>query len=128
MNIPTDPKSRLKQLLLQLLHIALYMTTVVLGFYVLTTTLDAVDAQVLKYTFDKIASQEMGEVAGAGLRRIANYATVFIVVMLWIVTVCIAGMEYHFKRIGKRSSYRVFAWTIGIECALIFVALLLRNP
>jgi hypothetical protein len=38
---------------------------------------------------------------------------------LGLMVVSVGGMEYHFRNRGKRKSYRIFAWTIGIEIAII---------
>lgn len=127
MNSSTDQVSPLKKKLLQVLTFVLWLTTVALGFLVLTTALDAVDAQILAFTFEKVESQEMGLTTGNGLRRIAAYATVFVLVVIWIGGIAIAGMEYHLKRSGQRKSYRILAWTIGIEVILIVVGILLQQ-
>jgi len=128
MKSATSEQTQLKKTLLNVLSIALWLATVGLGFLTITTVQEAADAQVVRYTFEKIEDQEMGVPTGSGLRRIVNYATIAIGVLVWIGAVVIGGMEYHFKRIGKRNSYRVFAWTIGIELALLGLSLLLRNP
>ncbi len=38
---------------------------------------------------------------------------------LGLLAVAVGGMEFHFRNRGKRRSYRIFAWTIGIEIAVI---------
>ncbi|MBZ0301013.1 MAG: hypothetical protein K8J31_14795 [Anaerolineae bacterium] len=126
MTTSSHPLARFKKPLLQVLTIALWLATVALGFWAVVTFLEGVDAQILAFTFQKIENQEMGLTTSSGLRRVVNYGTIAIGILVWIGAVVIGGMEYHFKRIGKRSSYRVFAWTIGIELALLAIGTLLR--
>ena len=125
MAFTTDQSAQIKRTLLLLSTIALWLATVALGFWAMTTIQEAVDAQVLANNFQKIQDQEMGLTTGSGVRRLANYATIFIGVMVWMGVV-IGGMEYHFRRIGKRNSYVVFAVTLGIELALVVVGNLLQ--
>jgi hypothetical protein len=112
-------------MLLSLLTFVLWLATVALGFWAVTLIREAVDAQILAYIFEKIENQELGTARGGGMRSIVNYATIGIGVLVWIALPVIAGMDYHFKRVGERNSYRLFAWTLGIELALIAVCSLL---
>jgi uncharacterized membrane protein YbhN (UPF0104 family) len=128
MKLSIDQLEHHKKTFLQILTFALWLLTVGLGFLALTNILETADAQILAFGFDKVENQEMGLSTVSGLRRIVNYAVVFLTVIAWIGAVVIGGMEYHFKRAGQRNSYRLFAWTIGIELVIIGVSLLLRSP
>ena len=127
MNIPSEQDSRLKKLLLPALTIVLWLATVLLGFWAVAIIQNTVDVRILAYIFQEVESQEMGASRGGGLRSVVNYATIAIAVLIWLGAVVIGGMEYHFKRVGQRNSYRIFAWTIGIELAIIIVGTLLTS-
>ena len=43
--------------------------------------------------------------------------------LLWIVLV-IGGGEYHYKRAGQRSSWKLFGWTIAAEVLVLILVLL----
>ena len=45
---------------------------------------------------------------------------------IYLLAMVVGGMEHHFKHIGQRRSFQVFAWTIAIEIALILVGYLLQ--
>ena len=42
--------------------------------------------------------------------------------IVWIAFV-IGGGEYHYKRVGQRSSWKLFGWTIAVEVAILVLAL-----
>ncbi len=41
--------------------------------------------------------------------------------LAWIALV-VGGGEYHRKRVGQRSSWRLFLWTIAVELAILVLA------
>lgn len=45
--------------------------------------------------------------------------------LLWVIVIIGTG-EYHLKHAGERKSWRIFAWTIGIELLIIALAFVLR--
>ena len=47
---------------------------------------------------------------------------VFILGATWLVLV-VGGGEYHYRRVGQRGSWRLFGWTIGVEIAILVLAL-----
>jgi len=57
--------------------------------------------------------------------NMANWSvnwSVVIMAFVWI-TVVIGGGEYHRSRVGQRSSWRLFRWTIAIEAAILVLSL-----
>ena len=59
-----------------------------------------------------------------GLICLSGNITAILAGLLWI-GVAVGGIEYHFRHVGERKSWRILAWTLGIEAALIVVSLLL---
>lgn len=47
--------------------------------------------------------------------------TVVLLALVWIVLVIGSG-EYHYRRLGQRSSWRLFGWTIAGELAILVLA------
>jgi len=43
--------------------------------------------------------------------------------LVWIALV-VGGGEYHYKRAGQRSSWKLFGWTIAAEMLILVLALL----
>lgn len=127
MDTSTTQEPRFKRMLLSLLTFVLWLVTVGLGFWAVTAVREAVDVQLVALLTQRIENNQMGTASGGGWRSIINYATIGIGVLVWIGVIVIGGMEYHFKRVGERKSYRLFAWTIGIELVIILVSTLLLN-
>jgi predicted anti-sigma-YlaC factor YlaD len=50
-----------------------------------------------------------------------SYFVVFISALLWIVMV-IGGGEYHYRRIGQRSSWKLFAWMIAGQLSILILS------
>jgi hypothetical protein len=121
MDTTTNQEPFIRRTLLFVLTFVLWLLTIALGFLVLSAVQDTVDKLLIGYIFNEIDNQRLGSARGGGMRSIVNYATISICVLVWIIGIVIAGMEYHFKRIGQRNSYRVFAWTIGIEVAILII-------
>ncbi len=55
---------------------------------------------------------------------LVGQVTVFIGAIIWLAVMIISG-EYHLRHPGERKSWIVFAWTIGVELALIAAGFLL---
>lgn len=127
MDTSTNHELRIRHTLLSLLTFGLWLATVLLGFWAVSLIQQAADALVTAYIVQEVESQQLGVPRGGGLRSIVNYAAIAIAVLIWIATVVIAGMDYHFKRVGERRSYRLFAWTFAIEFAIIAVCSLLKG-
>jgi hypothetical protein len=58
---------------------------------------------------------------GPALTESLSIFVVFISAMLWIVLV-IGGGEYHYKRIGQRSSWKLFGWTIAGQLSILILS------
>ncbi|MBZ0304407.1 MAG: hypothetical protein K8J31_32020 [Anaerolineae bacterium] len=111
----------------QILTAILWLMTVALGALAISALIRGIDAQVLAYIFKRMQTQEMGPMTASTLSRAVNLATILIAGLLWIGGVVFAGIGYHSKRVGQPRSYRVFAWTIGVELILIVVGSLLQS-
>ena len=127
MDTSNDQENHFKRTLLSLLTFVLWLVTVGLGFWAATAIREAVDMQLVAVISQRIEDQQMGTASGGGWRSIVNYATIGIGILVWIGLIVIGGMEYHFKRVGERASYRLFAWTIGIEIVIIVVCTLITG-
>jgi hypothetical protein len=123
-----DIREEAKKIVIWLLVAILWLTTVALGLAGVFLLQDTVYILTNLFVVRSIDNQTMGISTGSGLERLLQYVTVFISVPLWI-GLAIFGLEFHFKpkNIGRRKSYRILAWTIGIEIALIVICLLLQN-
>ena len=110
----------------QILTVVLWLVTVILGLLAIPALTRGVDAQILAYIFQRMQTEEMGPITASQLSRAANLGTIATTGVLWLGGVVFAGIGYHSKRVGRRSSYRVFAWTIGIELTLILIGTLLQ--
>ena len=53
--------------------------------------------------------------------NLGNWA-VFILGAMWLVLV-VGGGEYHYRRVGRRESWRLFGRTIAVEVAILILAL-----
>ena len=123
MESSNDQISQAKKTVMWTLTAVLWLATVglgVLAFMALQQGLQVRTGLLL------IQNSDMGLTARGGIWRVLRYVALVIGGMVWLAMV-IGGMEYHFKHIGQRRSFRVFAWTIGIEIALIVVGFLLQT-
>jgi hypothetical protein len=119
-----SPRSRNR--IQQILTVILWLVTVALGALAIPALIRGVDAQVLAYIFQRIQAEEMGPITASTLSRAANLGTFLIAGTLWLGAVIFGGLGYHFRRVGRRTSYRVFAVTIVIELVLIVVGTVLQ--
>ncbi len=49
---------------------------------------------------------------------------VMLLALVWIGAF-IGGAEYHYQHVGERSSWRLFGWTIAVECVILLLAYLI---
>jgi hypothetical protein len=49
---------------------------------------------------------------------------VMLLALVWIGAF-IGGAEYHYQHVGERRSWRLFGWTIAVECAILLLAYLI---
>ena len=52
----------------------------------------------------------------------ANWMIMFLMVA-FCIAVIIGGFEFHFRHPGTARSWQIFSWTIGIEAAILLLAL-----
>ena len=63
---------------------------------------------------------------GGGLSRAERFAPALVFLLgLGFLIFIVATSEYHRKHVGTRQSWRLFAWTIGIEIGLTIIYYLL---
>lgn len=126
MTTSDQPSAQNRKRLHQILTFILWLLTVALGLLAIPALVRGVDAQVLVYIFERVRAEDMGPMTASTLSRTANLGTVLITGALWLGLVVFGGSNFHFKRAGRRSSFRMFAWTIGVELVLIVVGNLLQ--
>lgn len=108
-----------KKILLWLLTAGLWLASAGVGFLAFIAIQDiATSAAALALIDD---TPEIGIVETHGWITTARNVSTMIGAILWLAVV-VGGMEYHFRHVGERRSYRVFAWTLGIEVVLIAVS------
>ena len=100
----------------------LWLVTVILGLYSIWAILDVVIALILLLPSLGLVDSSVRLV---GMTNVARWSVLIVGGAVWLL-VTIGGLEYHFKRIGQPESWRLFAWTIGLELALIAPGLILR--
>jgi len=98
-----------------LVTLVLFAITIALGLLVFLT-IPLIATMVVNYLPDQ--SLEISRVQEAGMVATANNVGTMVGGLLLLV-VSVGGMEFHFKNRGRRRSYRIFAWTIGIELAIV---------
>ena len=111
-----------KKIMHGLLATVLWLATAGLGFLAFIAIQDIATSAVAFALVDD--TPEIGVVETHGWITTTRNVSTIIGGLLWL-SVVVGGMEYHFRRVGQRSSYRVFAWTLGIEAALVVINLLL---
>jgi hypothetical protein len=100
-----------------LLAIVLWLATAALGGFDI-------------YVVHEMAARVYARYFGSGVARGSNYwesialgnVIVLVLAVLWIGLV-IGGGEYHAKYVGTRKSWRLFARTLGVELAVLVLAL-----
>ena len=118
--IPNERK--IPKLLPKITALALWSMTVALGAYSVWAILETLTVVLLSLPLYGIAKGQLVNLSGA---IAAIRWGVWVVGGIGWLTVTIGGFEYHSKRLGRFESWRLFAWTIGIEAALIMSRFLL---
>jgi hypothetical protein len=118
----TSEMPQSKKIMHGLLATVLWLATAGLGFLAFIAIQDIATSTVALALVDD--TPEIGVVETHGWITTTRNVSTIIGGLLWL-SVVVGGMEYHFRRVGQRSSYRVFAWTLGIEAALIAISTLL---
>ncbi len=95
----------------------LYLTTIVLG---VLTFIALPDVSRLIVSLAAGLDPEVGITQTRGLVSTARNISALLGGIA-LLAIFFGGMEFHFRNKGTRKSYRVFAWTIGIEIAIILM-------
>jgi hypothetical protein len=93
--------------------VSLWVGTAVLGLGVIA----AIIQDILPRLFASLA-------LSPDLYQVAYNALALLLALLWIVVV-VGGGEYHRTRIGRPRSWQLFGWTLGVELAILLVAIML---
>lgn len=93
--------------------VGLWALTAVLGLWVMA----AIVQDILPRLFASLGLD-------GGLYEVVYNLLALTLGLVWIGVV-VGGGEYHRSRVGRRRSWQIFAWTIGVELALLLVAAVL---
>ena len=100
----------------------LYLVTMVLG---LLAFVAMPDIARLLVALTAAQAPNVNSVQARGMVSTARNVSTMLAGLLFLA-VAVGGMEFHFRHRGKRRSYRIFAWTIGIEIAIIIAHQILK--
>jgi hypothetical protein len=109
-----------KKIMLWVLTAGLWVATLVMGFLAFVAIQDIATTGV-GFLLSRV--EDMGLVERRGWVTTTRNVSTILAGLVWL-TVAVGGMEYHFRHMGQRRSYRLFAWTLGIEAALIVISVL----
>jgi hypothetical protein len=93
----------------------LFLVTIALG---LAAFIAMPDIARLVVAMTVAQAPDVNVVQARGMVSTARNVSTMMAGLLFLI-VAVGGMEYHFRNRGSRKSYRIFAWTIGIEIAII---------
>ena len=96
-------------------------TVAALLLWLLTVGLGLEGINVIKNIFSLIAVSLGG--GGRAIEAISLWLVVLLAIFL--VVLVIGTAEYHWKRIGRRESWRLFGWTIAGEVSIFILYYLL---
>ena len=113
--------SRSRKIGLWLLTAVLWVATVGLWFLAFIAFQDIATTAV---GYILAGDPEVDVVQARGWVTTTRNVSTMIAGVLWLIMV-IGGMEYHFRHVGQRRSWRIFAWTLGIELLLIAISVLI---
>lgn len=99
------------------LAFVLWAATAALGLYEILLI-----REMLFRLYVRISSSGLGKDFWQAL-ALGNWALIPLS-LLWIVLV-IGGGEYHYKRAGQRSSWKLLGWTIAAEMLILVLVLLI---
>jgi hypothetical protein len=116
-----NESSASRKFLLTVAALLLWIVTVVLGAYSVMVTLDTV---IFVLQTMPLLGLMTGRVTLAGLMSSATWIVMALGGIIWLI-ITIGGLEYHFKRVGRPESWRLFAWTIGFELILIVLGFII---
>ena len=103
-----EAQSRTQQIVSNLVAIVLWLITFGLGLNAIYVLL-----QIFYLVYGALGgSLIQAERFGLGL--------IFLLALAFLIFI-IATAEYHRKRVGTRQSWRLFAWTIAVEIAILLI-------
>lgn len=106
----SSPAGRRQTTLVAIVFV-LWILSLVLGLYAIYSLQETV---ITLYAMSGGREQSI-----AGLLR---WIALAVSAVLWI-GIMLAGGEYHMKHAGAPKSWKIFAWTFGIEIAVILIGL-----
>ena len=91
--------------------------------WIVTGFLGFVDILAVRRIALSIAARVWSDTRGSSYWASVNMGnwSVVVAAVLWLVVV-VGGGEYHRIKVGQRSSWRLFGWTIGIEAVILLVS------
>jgi hypothetical protein len=117
--LPTRPISPISSrvLALGMLTFALWAATAVLGLWAIADLATEVWPGVFRALAGPAASQFQED----GQLLASTYAVLMVLGLVWLAVV-IGGGEYHRRRLGRPSSYKLFGLTLAVEGVVLAVA------
>ena len=113
-----NPFDRVKSSPTYAVAIGLYILTFVLGVVAFLAARRIVLSTHVRLFPGDVQAAQVGD---GGLQLVNIITTMVLVVRL--IAVLIGGFEYHFRRVGQESSWRLFARTLAGELAILLLAL-----
>lgn len=96
--------------------LALWLGTAILGLYEIALLHDMLQRAYVR--FGPVSSQQLWQA-----EALSNWG-VFFMGAAWIGLV-VGGGEYHYRNVGRRASWRLFAWTVLAQLLVLALPLLL---
>jgi hypothetical protein len=94
--------------------------------WIVTAILGLVDILAVRNIAQGIAARIRSDTRGSSYWAYVNAGnwSVVVAAVIWIVVVVGSG-EYHRVKVGQRSSWKLFGWTIAVEVAILILPLFL---
>jgi hypothetical protein len=93
----------------------LWLATAAVGLWQITIVREMLFALFARFSGVSISGYEIFK--QAQLAAALGTWLVVILAIVWII-VFVGGAEYHYRHVGTPRSWRLFAWTIGVELAI----------
>ena len=98
------------------------IASVVLGLVAWSSGLRIALELALRIT---LATTDINSSQPLGIMRTVRIIVMMCGGMTWLI-VALASIGYHSSNLGRRRSWRILAWTIGIELAIIVIDILMQ--
>jgi hypothetical protein len=110
-----EDETQPKKIFASVLAVLLWIVTAILGL---------LDILAVRHIARAISARLWSGTARSSYWALVNVSNWSVVAMalVWIVVV-VGGGEFHRSRVGQRSSWRLFGWTIGVEVAIYVLSL-----